>query len=147
MLDIRLNDPVEHDADKREVNSSLGMKGFDFAVAHQSAMFHQPAERALDDPAFGQDDKTFYLAAGHNLDWERTAAAMCCNPMGKTLSRVASSTKSARRQHHQFKSGDDHQRAPWRSDTLAGLMDRPKSRPSVCTRMWRLIPWVFLAAS
>ena len=62
--------------DKREVNPSLGMFGFDFAVAHQSAMPHQPTERALDDPAFGQDNKARRRISRHNLDWERASLAM-----------------------------------------------------------------------
>jgi len=67
--------------DKREVNPSLGVFGFDFAVAHQSAMFHQPTERALDDPPFGQDNKaTADFAAQPGLGASQSGNERRCQP-------------------------------------------------------------------
>lgn len=52
---------TEHETDEGQVEPSLGVIGFDFVVAHQATLFHKPAEGALDDPAFGQDDKVLGL--------------------------------------------------------------------------------------
>ena len=53
----------EHDADHSETNEGGGGSCVALEVAREAAVVADPGERALDDPALGQDDEAMRLVA------------------------------------------------------------------------------------
>ena len=52
------SESLEHEPDHGDMNPGFGVSVVGLVVAHQPAVFHQPAKGSLDDPAFGQHGKT-----------------------------------------------------------------------------------------
>ena len=57
----------EHDADHGETNEGGGGSRVALEVAPEATVAADPAERALDNPALGQDDEAMQLAAFNDL--------------------------------------------------------------------------------
>jgi len=76
MGNISSSDSAEHDADEGEIEPGLGVVGFDFVMPDQAALFHKPAEGALDDPAFGQDYEVFEFVPTNDVHLQRAGFAL-----------------------------------------------------------------------
>src|SRR5258708_11615464 len=80
---------AEHNSDHRDVNPSFGMCRFDFIVAHQTTMLHQPAEGSFNDPALGQHaEATVASVSLDDLQSQRARLAMGGHPSGEVWSGV-----------------------------------------------------------
>jgi len=84
-----LGQTAEHDAEHDEMNPSFGTLGFDFVIANQATMFHEPAKGSLDDPSFGKDEKAPGVDSGDNLQAQGTAPTVRGHPSLKFFSLVA----------------------------------------------------------
>jgi hypothetical protein len=65
---------AEHDSDHREADESDDGAGVSLEVACEAAVVADPCERALDDPAFGQDDERVQFVALDDFDDPLTGA-------------------------------------------------------------------------
>ncbi len=63
--------PAQHDADHGEAEEGGDGSGIAFEVAGETAVAADPGKGALDDPAFGQNDKTMSIAALDDLQGPR----------------------------------------------------------------------------
>ena len=59
---------AQHDADHSEAEEGGDGTGVALEVAGQAAVAADPGKGALDDPAFGQDDKAMGIAALDDLE-------------------------------------------------------------------------------
>jgi hypothetical protein len=64
----------EHDSDHREADESDDGARGSLEVAREAAVVADPRERALDDPAFGQDDELMQAVALDDFDNPMTGA-------------------------------------------------------------------------
>jgi hypothetical protein len=58
----------KHDADHSEADESCGGSRVALEVTHKAPVVADPGERALDDPALGQDDEAMQFVALDDLD-------------------------------------------------------------------------------
>jgi hypothetical protein len=82
----------EESGDGGDGDQRLGDAGELFVVANETAAFHDPSERALDDPAPAEDDEAFH--PGHAPDDLESDVGLVLRP-GDQLASVAAVSEDA----------------------------------------------------
>ena len=90
-----MSESSRHEIDHAEMDDGFARFGRAFVVFAVSPIAGQPSERAFDDPAFGQDDKSFHRdGSQHRLQHPAEGLA---DPLGQTIAAI----RRVRKEHLQ----------------------------------------------
>ena len=78
----------EHDADHGETNEGGGGSRVALEVAREATVVADPCERALDDPAFGQNDEAMQFVAFDDLQLPATGLGDGCGRLGSLIASI-----------------------------------------------------------
>jgi hypothetical protein len=79
----------EHDADHGETNEGGCGSGVALEVAREATVAADPAQRALDDPAFGQDDEAMQLIAFDDFNCPGAGLGDGCGGLGSLVAGIS----------------------------------------------------------
>src|SRR4030095_9598525 len=135
----------EHETSHGETYEGGDGSSIALAIARQAAVSTDPGERALDDPAFGENDEAMQLVT---LDDLQGPGAGCGDGCGQHRSLVAGIGEDA------LDEGEEAARAPIEDEPraiailhISRMDDDVQQEAELSTRMCRLRPVTFLPAS